>query len=309
MASGPAQIDDGRPGQQQTGSMESGYAPATGSAEAGGAEDHRPAQASSTLRAAWWRAAVRRPEFWVVVCGAAGGVLSGVYGIYVENTSPVGYGLKWLYSCLLGMGSAFIGVFLMANSDVSSSNSLRRTLAFALMCGFAWRPVLEAGTALVKKHARDDQLSEQIRAHEKDVAQVANAPVAVASTTIDLLRKAERVDTETLKAKASEQAVKVVNELRSAAPNEPEAAEALAEVAEAATDTGDQAVAREAVVALTEASAKNPALARRISPRLERIAIAADAKKMPVVAAKSREALRGSRTALPDAAAPDASTP
>ena len=203
MASGPAHTEQFEPGQHHTDSLESGYAPARVNGEIEDVEDGRLQQQSSTLRPAWWRAAVRRPEFWVVVCGAAGGLLSGFYGVYVEEASPAGYGLKWLYSCFLGMGSAFVGVFLLANSDVSSSGSLRRTLAFALMCGFAWRPVLEAGTALVKKHVRDDQLSEQIRAHEEELTQAASAPVAIAGTTAELLRDAERVDSAALKARAN----------------------------------------------------------------------------------------------------------
>ncbi len=47
----------------------------------------------------------------------------------------------------LGMGSAFIGVYLIANTD---TRVIFRYLSFAILCGFSWKPILEAGYALIQ---------------------------------------------------------------------------------------------------------------------------------------------------------------
>lgn len=236
------------------------------------------------------------PVMQVILAGALGGLLSSIYGSYLGDKTHLATLARYAGSTALGMGAAFVGVFLLANSDITSLPALRRTLAFALVCGFAWRPVYEAGTAFVRQQVqvqRIEELGKQTLAVNDRASQV---PAEVANKTSELLLEVSKVDRPEVSDKASAQAERVVATLAAEAPKKPEAARALAQIAKTATETGNAVVAASAVDGIQKAAVDQPGLAPNLQPELESIARSADLKSMPTVAAKARGALIGRET-------------
>lgn len=85
----------------------------------------------------------------VLVSGAAGGALSWVFAVTVGLPLAV---TNWLVALpaasALGAGASFLGIYLLAGTDTAQAN---RCLAFALLCGFSWKPVFDAGSALLNQ--------------------------------------------------------------------------------------------------------------------------------------------------------------
>lgn len=91
----------------------------------------------------------------VLGVGAIGGALSWVFAVTIGVPPVLSH--WWLAvpaAMLLGAGAAYIGVYLLASSDTAQ---VHRCLAFALLCGVAWKPVWDAGTALVDQSIRRQQ--------------------------------------------------------------------------------------------------------------------------------------------------------
>jgi len=86
----------------------------------------------------------------VLIAGAIGGFLSWVYSVATGHHPPLPW-YGWIPSSVaLGVGASFLGVYLLANSDLQGTKSFFRGIAFAGMCGFAWKPIYDAGGALVE---------------------------------------------------------------------------------------------------------------------------------------------------------------
>ena len=113
----------------------------------------------------------------VIAAGATGGVLSWIYAMTIGQP-PATSGIWTLFAWMaFGMAAAYLGVYLIANTDTSV---LSRCLAFALLCGFSWKPTLEAADALYQKHTADRRiqklsgLNEQTRVLLAEAKQVPN---------------------------------------------------------------------------------------------------------------------------------------
>lgn len=152
----------------------------------------------------------------ILGAGAIGGFLSWVWAATLGK--PLA-GSPWLMipaSMVLGMGAAFLGVYLLANSD---TRALMRCLAFAIACGFSWKPVYDAGDALVSQRTREQQ----------------------EGTAKDLSKKAETAIRRVEKAQPSE-----------VAPRISEAADAALEAARAAQKVDDPSVRSEVSLNVTK---------------------------------------------------------
>jgi hypothetical protein len=237
----------------------------------------------------WRNSLFGSPIAKVIWMGALGGLLSCVYATYlgIDSFAP----RQFLSAPLLGMGAAYLGVFFLANSDITNSLAMRRTLAFALICGFAWRAVYEAGSALVTQQiqlGKVEKLTQQMSDANRNAAV---APTDAASKTTELLLEATKVDKPAVADEATKQAQRVVDTLASEAPKKPEAAVALAQIAKTATETGNTAVASKAVDGLDRVTENQPTLAAKLKPELESIAKVAERKSMSAVAFKARSSL------------------
>lgn len=129
----------------------------------------------------------------VLLVGGAGGALSWLFTLAAGLPRVV---TPWWAAAAIGIplgaGAAFVGVYLANSSPAPPA----RCLAFALLCGFSWRPVLEAGSAVVAQKAQMQQ------------ARLAAAP---------LLERAARVQTDLGAAKSTESTVEAVREAGSIA--------------------------------------------------------------------------------------------
>lgn len=81
--------------------------------------------------------------FWLGATGAAGGVVSWLYSMTVGTPLRSSVLIALGASVVFGATAAFFGAFLANTAPEPAS----RALLFALLCGFAWHPVLDAGRA------------------------------------------------------------------------------------------------------------------------------------------------------------------
>lgn len=88
-------------------------------------------------------------SFWfrLGLVGAAGGLVSWLYSVTIGTPMTVAPLVAVAACVVFGVTATFFGVFL-ANT---SQQPLSRALLFGLICGFCWRPVLEAGAEYVKR--------------------------------------------------------------------------------------------------------------------------------------------------------------
>src|SRR5689334_7730374 len=90
-----------------------------------------------------------RQALWIAGAGAIGGVLSWLSTVassgHLGNLTTMSAVLACI---LLGAGAAFIGVYVIANTD---RRDFIHCFAFAVLCGFAWRVVYEGGEAMLSK--------------------------------------------------------------------------------------------------------------------------------------------------------------
>lgn len=219
-------------------------------------------------RSVWIAKVGARPELWVVLFGLIGGILSCFYTVYTHIDAEL-EALQCFLASLLGAGAAYIGVFLLANSDVASVGGLRRTLAFALVCGFSWSPIYDAGTALVNQRITEGHVVELSKQMETLLPQTASDPELVVDKMTRLLDESYRAGTNKARAKAAAKARQT--------------AETLDKVAESAILQKDAATAEKSVRALVRLKEKSPELAPSIEMSLKKIQLRAEQKNMPHV--------------------------
>lgn len=162
----------------------------------------------------------------MAIAGGFGGFLSWVYTLAVGTPLKVDGVVGVMISMLLGLGASLIGVYVLANSD---RQALVRCLVFAMLCGFSWKPVFDAGTASITLHTERqetrEQLSELTAETSETVALIektppaerAQDPVRLVEATQkagDMLRVAGKLDDPEAKTRAAKAVKRVVDSLR-----------------------------------------------------------------------------------------------
>jgi hypothetical protein len=107
---------------------------------------------------------------------------------------------------LCGMLAACLGVYLLANTD---RKDFARCLCFAAACGLAWKPVLDAGTEVVKTGVANKSVTESVEGLKKKVEQAKSepgAPQTLLEGARDLSQQLAKIDNPALKRAASEAA-------------------------------------------------------------------------------------------------------
>lgn len=85
----------------------------------------------------------------VLMAGGFGGIASWAYTLLAgTGTFKVSLALALPLCLVLGIAAAFVAVYLLTPTDTSQT---KRLLAYALMCGFLWKPVLDGATALINQ--------------------------------------------------------------------------------------------------------------------------------------------------------------
>lgn len=89
----------------------------------------------------------------VLIAGGLGGFASWLYGIVMDEPVPGGvWGI--FIAMILGAFAAGVGVYVLTNTD---TRAFARTMFFAALCGFAWKPVCDAGKAFIEQSVQEYQ--------------------------------------------------------------------------------------------------------------------------------------------------------
>ena len=205
---------------------------------------------------------------YVLAGGAAGGFVSWVYSETVGTKMALPM-LGAIAACfVLGAAAALISVYVVANSDV---NNTPRLLAFAVICGLFWKPVLDSSVSYVNQK-RDAAASNQKSAEALQTLDSATAtaqPAAVAAATeatTDLLRTSDRLNDPELQKTAAARTEELISAISEKGGSNPTAAvAALTEVRVAAEATGNPHLAGLANVEIRKLEPRT-----RVAPRIER---------------------------------------
>lgn len=220
----------------------------------------------------------------VVAAGGLGGILSWIYSLSVGEPLSLSLVPAFLSAIVLGMGAAFIGVYVLANSD---TQTLMRTLGFALLCGFCWKPVFDAGKALVYTRIEESSVREAAEGLDEDLEALTDATgteltlgiAAVEGATSDLIRSAGAVMDPRLRAEIRNLTSRSVAALGEVASQQPEAvATALGSIGTAAIESSRPDVslmATRSLSSIPERSEFRPSVYAESSNSLERMADAA----------------------------------
>ena len=127
------------------------------------------------------------PEQWREICivlsaGAVGGFASWAYGWIFNSPVPGGFWSLPL-SMFFGAFAAGAGVYVLANSNTAAFG---RLLFFAALCGFSWKPVMDAGSAFVNQTIEQNirkQFDEDVAERVENLAELAG-PLAEASPEV-----------------------------------------------------------------------------------------------------------------------------
>lgn len=175
----------------------------------------------------------------VALFGGIGGLTAWVW-LYAIGTPP-DEGIAGVFTNIfLGIIAGFIGVYVL---KVDASRFLTHTLALALLCGFAWKPTLEAGREYVVTQNAESVAADQREFAENRIAQLREADPEMAP---ELIRDLASVSQELIKSEASirnprlklelnsvvAESVEAISNASQMAPNE--SAAALGTVEEAA---------------------------------------------------------------------------
>lgn len=176
----------------------------------------------------------------VIFAGAGGGIVSWAFTIITGAT----FGLnKWeaLPLCIiLGAASALFAVYIITPTDVKKTAKL---IAFSVLCGFLWKPVLDAGRLVITQRLEVNQTTARV---QSEVAQLKTAPPAAipakvhdtADAAAELLRAADRVGSPDLVQGAADQATVAADVIVQTSTADPRAATfALQEIKIAAAES------------------------------------------------------------------------
>ena len=159
-----------------------------------------------------------REVIFILAFGAFGGSLSWLYAATIGQPLQTNVLASLAASTVLGTGAAFVGVYVIANTD---TRDFLRCLGFALLCGFSWKPVYDAGSALVNQQVKISQAREVTQKATAAVAELSATPsdqlipklseaTVLAETSVDAVKK---IDDPAAAAEASKKANLAIKEL------------------------------------------------------------------------------------------------
>jgi len=184
----------------------------------------------------------------VIVAGAGGGLVSWAYTIIAGATFGLS-NLTALPLCIiLGTAAALVAVYVITPTDVRKTGQL---IGYAVLCGFLWKPVLDAGRIVINQRIEAGRTAEQLKTQLDQLKGTEAAPVAVgeksnaaAGNAAELLRASDQLGNQNLGKQAAAQAAETVDAIADKASVNPAAAtSALDEIKMAAEDSGNRDVA------------------------------------------------------------------
>ena len=91
----------------------------------------------------------------ILTAGAVGGELSVLFAKLYDQPFKTSVLLAVIASPFLGMGAAYIGVYVIANSD---TKAFLRCLGFAMLCGLTPKPIYDIGATLITQRDRQQEI-------------------------------------------------------------------------------------------------------------------------------------------------------
>ena len=217
--------------------------------------------------------------FLQAVAGAVGGFTAWLLAISLDTDIQLP-GLRVLHPFLIvlvhiffGAMAAFIGPFLANTKE----NEPRRFLIFCLLCGMAWRPMLDAGQNWVVNSVKTDKVR-NLRQDLEVITQPSSFPDRTPEMTAEVAQRAEALlqATETLPSQSERQASnravrKAMDSLMKSTENPASTempVEALRNLHQTAVRTDQADLARQALVSLDQISKRGATPELREQARL-----------------------------------------
>src|SRR6266568_6368780 len=205
----------------------------------------------------------------VLLAGAIGGFTSWVFGLFTNDPVPGGiWGLP--AAIFLGAFAAGIGVFVLTNTDTSA---FARTMFFAALCGFVWRPVIDAGKASLDQAIQQKQnkeaanLGDQVAELASNLtntppSQLPNKLEAINDAAVAAVDSLPEVNNVRVKREIESKVSAALRTVSQFAPQNPQvASKVIQSVGEAGAKNQSPKISNEAVTSLEKLSATNSAFA------------------------------------------------
>ena len=199
------------------------------------------------------------PLVLVALFGALGGCFWFAFSWSATGTVPLAKGgmpQALIATAAMGTLSGLVGVYILTASD---TRQLARTIVFALLCGFFWEPVMEAGRKMINQSV--PPAGGAVANVQNNTAALANASgenvpeqiLRTADSVVGAVKAISEARDPAVKEELREAATQGVQAISHAAPTAPDkAVTALGNVAEHAADVQEAAVAREAIASLAQ---------------------------------------------------------
>jgi hypothetical protein len=181
----------------------------------------------------------------LALAGAAGGFVCWALllfrgGLPFGEIAPIPPA-RWLWvslplSICLGAAAAVVAVFRLANTDTRKRN---QCLAFALVCGAVWEPVLTGATRRLSREYTDPKAAAAVKEAKQVTSARSGTPVPAASAAAvaaTLSKSVPGIQNPELRVQAGNSAEKIIDTLAEKAATEPEATKGLESVGVAAAE-------------------------------------------------------------------------
>jgi hypothetical protein len=198
----------------------------------------------------------------VLGAGAGGGLVSWAFTIMTGATLGLNVWTALPLCVILGTAAALVAIYVVTPTDTSKTG---RLIGFALLCGFLWKPVLDAGRVLITQRVEAAQAATDVRSEVSELRAAAPPAVAAqaqetAESAAELLRSSDQLGNVKVEKEATTRATEAVNVIAETATANPVAATAaLDEIKRAAEQSSNFDVAKLAIQKISAI--------RRVAPR------------------------------------------
>lgn len=174
--------------------------------------------------------------------GAGGGLVSWAFTLMTGATFGLGPWMALPLCVILGTAAALVAVYVITPTDTSKTGQL---IGFAVLCGFLWKPVLDAGRIVIGERigaarsvAEVKQQVTELKAASTPAAVAANAQEAAVGAA-ELLRSSETLDNPGVEKQATTGATEAVNAIAETSTANPAAATLALQEIKIAADKAD----------------------------------------------------------------------
>ncbi len=199
----------------------------------------------------------------VIGSGAGGGLVSWAFTLMTGATFGLDMWVALPLCVILGTAAALVAVYVVTPTDVSKTG---RLIGFAVLCGFLWKPVLDAGRIVINQRIEAAQTSAELKVQLGQLKTATSAPASagtnaqeVGSQASELLLTSDRLGNSRLEKQATEQATEAIGVIADSAKVDPAAAAfALEEIKKAAESSDNPELVGLAGAALRDLAPRTP---------------------------------------------------